>query len=177
MHFEKKGAYAYTTKWSANGNMQETDGTTGGAIEIARNFANSNSYTSVVSTLTYGVQWDAIMEWMKSIPNQNVAGKTYIQNSTGMGWHSNNYFDGNRTHQTGIDVDENKSNCVNNIYDLAGNVFEWTMESKDTDNRVFRGGYYNDTGAYYPASSRGTQSPGSAMMVYRFPRCFIFTII
>ena len=41
-----------------------------------------------------------------------------------------------------------------NIYDMAGNVYEWTMESCNTSNRAIRGGYYGDTGSYYPASYR-----------------------
>lgn len=151
----KKGADVYNNiPWSANGEMQETNGTTGGAVELARNFDTANGYTSVTSTLIYGVQWDAVMKWMENIPNPNVEGKTYIQDSTGMGWYSNNYSSGNATHQTGIDVDSSKSNCVNNIYDLAGNVYEWTMESYITDYRVRRGGFYDITGAVYPASSR-----------------------
>lgn len=165
----KKGEYVYNgIQWSANGNMQETDGVTGGAVELARNFAKSEGYTSVTSTLVYGVQWDAVMKWIETIPNPNVEGKTYIQNSTGMGWYRDNYFDGNLMNQTGIDVDENKSNCVNNIYDLAGNIFEWTMESVDNSRRVFRGGYYNDTGLYYPASSRGSNFPTNGTMLYGF---------
>ena len=48
-----------------------------------------------------------------------------------------------------------------NIYDLAGNVDEWTMEAYDTGYRVYRGGQYNANVANYPASSRrynGTSS-------------------
>ena len=141
----KKGADVYNNvPWSANGNMQETNGTTGGAVELARNFDTANGYTSVTSTLIYGVQWDAVMKWMENIDNSNATGTLtkYIQDSTGMGWYSNNYSSGNATHQTGIDVDSNKSNCVNNIYDLAGNVYEWTMESLSTYDRVRRGGNY-----------------------------------
>ena len=156
----KKGADVYNNiPWSANGKMQETNGTTGGAVELARNFDIANGYTSVTSTLIYGVQWDAVMKWMENIPNPNVEGKTYIQDSTGMGWYSNNYSSGNATHQTGIDVDSSKSNCVNNIYDLAGNVYEWTMESCNTRNRVYRGGSYYDTVARSPASSRSNYNP------------------
>ena len=159
----KKGANVYNNiPWSANGEMQETNGTTGGAVELARNFDTANGYTSVTSTLIYGVQWDAVMKWMENIPNPNVEGKTYIQDSTEMGWYSNNYSSGNATHQTGIDVDSSKSNCVNNIYDLAGNVYEWTMESYSTDRRVGRGGYYNLTGAGYPASSRVSYYPSGS---------------
>ena len=45
----------------------------------------------------------------------------------------------NPNHLTGIDVDSNASNKVKNIYDMAGNVWEWTMESNSSDSRVTRG--------------------------------------
>ena len=44
---------------------------------------------------------------------------------------------------------------VNNIYDIAGNVREWTQEKYSTGtNRAYRGGSYNYNGDYYPATSR-----------------------
>ena len=155
----KKGADVYDCiPWSANGyNMQETEGTTGGAVELARNFDTVNNYTSVTSTLIYGVQWDAIMKWMKDIENKNVEGKMYIQDSIGMGWHSDN--SGRAVHQTGIDVDSNKSNCVNNIYDLAGNVYEWTMESYGTASRINRGGNWYFSASEAPTSARNFSDP------------------
>ena len=59
----KKGANVYNNiPWSANGEMQETQGTTGGAVELSRNFYKANEYTSVTSTLICGVQWDAVMK-------------------------------------------------------------------------------------------------------------------
>ena len=152
----KKGADVYNEiPWSANGEMQETTGTTGGAVELSRNFANANNYKTVTSTLIYGVQWDAVMKWMENVNNLKVEGKTYIQDSTGMGWYSDNYNSGNSDHKTGIDIgEENKGlNQVKKIYDLAGNVMEWTMESYNTDYRVYRGGNYHHTGDY-PASYR-----------------------
>ena len=165
----KKGADVYNNiPWSANGEMQETNGTTGGAVELARNFDTANGYTSVTSTLIYGVQWDAVMKWMENIPNPNVEGKTYIQDSTGMGWYSNNYSSGNATHQTGIDVDSSKNNCVNNIYDLAGNVYEWTMESYNASLRVGRGGSYSNTGAGNPASGRNDDDPSDSYAYISF---------
>ena len=47
-----------------------------------------------------------------------------------------------------------------NIYDLAGNVFEWTLEySASTYNACAgRGGYYLGTGSNYPASYRNGYS-------------------
>lgn len=156
----QKGANPYcVVKWSSNGEMQETTGTTGGAVELSRNFTNNKGYTNAVSTLIYGVQWDATMKWMENVENPNVTGDftKYIQNSTGMGWYRDNYSK-NPSHLTGQDVDANKSNCIKNVYDLGGNLYEWTMESYDTDKRVIRGCGYTD-GGYFPASIRSYSKP------------------
>ena len=125
---------------------------TGGAVEVARSMYSKEKGDSVTSTLIYGVQWDAIMRWMKDEPN--LTDGKYIQDSTGMGWYDDNYASGNSTHQTGTDLDGGK-NKVKNIYDLAGNVWEWTIESSNTDNRVGRGGGYLSSSSAFPASGRG----------------------
>ncbi len=168
----KKGADVYNKiSWSANGdNMQETTGITGGAVELSRNFANAKNYRTVTSTLIYGVQWDAVMKWMENVSNPNVEGKTYIQDSTGMGWYSDNYNSGNSDHKTGIDIGEkNKgSNQVKKIYDLAGNVSEWTMESAYGFVRSYRGGNFGDGGMdnwNYPASSRNNNTNPSLSFI------------
>ena len=51
--------------------------------------------------------------------------------------------------QTGKELD-----TINNIVDLEGNVFEWTAQAVNTNNRVWRGGYYSsaDSGYFGPAS-------------------------
>ena len=165
----KKGLEAYRkTPWSVSGEMQETEETTGGAIELARNFNAINHYTTVTSTLMYGIQWDAVMKWIEDIPNPNVEGKTYIQDSTGMGWYSDNYLEGNPEHLTGIDLDGGK-NKVKNIYDLAGNIREWTMESYYDTGRFTRGGSYYTDGFGTPVSVRqGNVSPSTANGEYGF---------
>ena len=150
----QKGANVYNNiKW---GNSITDD--TGGAVELARNFAK-DKYPTATSTLCYGVQWDAIMRWMQDVTN--LTGGKYVEDSAGMGWYSDNYSNdstGNADHKTGIDLNGGK-NKVKNIYDLAGNVFEWTMESYSTDDRVTRGGSYYSSGSDRPASSRYDYSP------------------
>ena len=34
---------------------------------------------------------------------------------------------------------------VKNIFDLAGNVYDWTLEATGTENRVKRGSFYYET--------------------------------
>ena len=108
--------------WSDTDDMTDE---TGGAVEVARGMYNEKKGDSVTSTLIYGVQWDAIIRWMQDV--KNLTEGKYVQDSTGMGWYNDNYAIGNLAHQTGIELDGGQ-NKVKNIYDLAGNVFEWTME-------------------------------------------------
>ena len=93
------------------------------------------------------MQWDATLAWMDS----NFTG--FAKNSTGKG----NYNEDENTSLwkggialTGISEDYK----VNNIYDLAGNVREWTMESYKSELRVCRGGRFNFSLMGYPASNR-----------------------
>ncbi len=164
----KKGAIVYNRIGWSNTNDMAVE--TGGAIEVSRNFVKQQKYTSVKSTLCYGVQWDAVMRWMKDIENPYVPGKTYVQNSTGMGWYKDN-SNGNLKN-TGTDIgsgENNKSNKVKNIYDMAGNVFECTMEALGIDHRVDRGGHYSDDASLSPVSLRyGANGPEGAFSAYGF---------
>ena len=116
---------------------------TGGAVEKARNFRTQSGHTNVISTLVYGVQWDAVMRWISE--DENLAG--YLTDSTGKG----NY----ETSST-IPTGSNPEYQLKNIYDMAGNVYEWTMEAYSTDFRVIRGGHYNNYGSNDPVSYRNT---------------------
>ncbi|MFR2197258.1 MAG: hypothetical protein ACLS5Y_06910 [Clostridia bacterium] len=44
-----------------------------------------------------------------------------------------------------------------NIYDMAGNVWEWTFEKNDNESSpcTCRGGRFNGGGSEYPANGRG----------------------
>ena len=116
---------------------------TGGAVEKARKFRTQSGHTNVISTLVYGVQWDAVMRWISE--DENLAG--YLTDSTGKG----NY----ETSST-IPTGSNPEYQLKNIYDMAGNVYEWTMEAYSTDFRVIRGGHYNNYGSNDPVSYRNT---------------------
>lgn len=126
------------------GNSMTNIGTSGAVYQSQNMYTDTDTY-EVTSTLIYGVQWDAIMKWMENVQNPNVSGKTYIQDSTGKG-----YYGESSPTTTG----SNDSYAVKNIYDIAGNVYEWTMEAYDTANRVYRGGSFDNTGTGDPVSCR-----------------------
>ena len=103
--------------------------------------ANENVETSMI----WGCQWDATMRWMQTSTNSEVA--NFPTNSTGKG----NYKDTNGN--SSIPTGSNSSYSVNNIYDMAGNVEDWTIEADNTYSRVLCGGFYSSTGLTSPASS------------------------
>lgn len=122
----------------------------GGAVYWSRKMYEAS--TSVVSTLCYGVQWDAIMKFVED-KDHDIVG-----NSSGWGNTSDSDTDGaGELHTTGY----NPEWAAKNIYDLAGNVSEWTMEpvsfkwlGTDYLTRVVRGGYYGGSGSDFPAALR-----------------------
>ena len=112
--------------------------------------ANDNVATSML----WGCQWDATLRWMQTSSNSEVA--SFPTNSTGKG----NYSGSKKA--TG----SNSAYAVNNIYDMAGNVYDWTTEACDTISRVLRGGNYLDAASDDPASSRTNSNPTNSASLY-----------
>ena len=105
--------------------------------------ANSN----VSSSMIWGSQWDATMRWMYNSGNEEK--KKYTYDSTGKG--NYNGTNGNKPIATG----SIETYAVNNIYDMAGNVSDWTIEVYHTNARINRGSEYRfDTGTSHPTSGR-----------------------
>ena len=118
----KQGATVYNNiKW---GNSVTNE--TGGTVAEARAFDTANNY-KVTSTLVYGVQWDAVMRW---ISKDSTLSK-YLKDSTGVG----NYSDSDSTNNP-AKTGATENYQMKNIYDMAGNVYEWTMEAYNTSYRV-----------------------------------------
>ena len=106
--------------------------------------ANENVATSMI----WGCQWDATLRWMQTSTNSEVA--NFPTNSTGKG----NFDETDNYNGTRIPTGSNSSYSVNNIYDMAGNVDDWTIEAHRTVARVLRGGNYSNRASSYPGGSR-----------------------
>ena len=149
-------------------------------IGIAQSKRNVSTWTAVPQTtaitactnntktpnmhLIYGIEWDSTLNWLKdnatiSSSNQG-ATKTMeladIQtNSASWGNYSNSTGDAAANSGSKQNTGASEYWKANNIYDLAGNVFEWTQENYSTvKRRASRGGYYNLDGDSYPVASR-----------------------
>ena len=48
---------------------------------------------------------------------------------------------------------------VNNIYDMAGNIDEWTAESNSANSRIFRAGSYLTVSNYWYAGYYSNNTP------------------
>ena len=71
--------------------------------------------------------------WMKDVPsaftNTTYTGKFYITNSVGKG---NFGVDNKGTEKATKQIENTGFYDVKNIYDLAGNVYDWTLEATNT---------------------------------------------
>ena len=156
----KKGYKVYQAPWTETGEILEEDGTGYGAIEESRMFVQNNAYRNVTSTLCYGVQWDAVMNFIDpnyitnaEVGTPNCSTNSYVRNSL-KGWYSSDETERDWFTETGYQEEKH-------IYDLSGNVYEWTMESYGSDTRVIRGGDWRNYGTENPASDREEMYPNT----------------
>ena len=112
---------------------------------------------NVTSSMIWGSQWDATMRWMYNSGNEEK--KKYTYDSRGKG---------NYSSDSPIATGSIEAYAVNNIYDMAGNVSDWTIEAYSTVLRVTRGGNYSDDGSNGPASVRRSSNPTNSIDNYCF---------
>ena len=135
------------------------------AESLAKGFSGQQGYTSVKSKLVSSYAWDTAIAFIQKTNSD-------YGNSSEEG----NYNDSPTFTYTGIaDTEKNKqtkaygtgtliptgqTTAVNNIYDMGGNVWEWTTESySDTSiPYISRGSYYNDLFTNGPAGCRRVNS-------------------
>ena len=123
--------------------------------------------TNVETGMIWGNQWDRTLMWL--IETGSKTKEQIADDSTSWGNYYNATFEYVNSSGSTATKNENSSTRIptgsaeytkaNNIYDLAGNVRDWTMEASSTVSRVYRGSYYDNGGGYYPAGSRNLGNP------------------
>ena len=147
----------------------------------AQELSESLAVGGKTSSLMFGIQWDLVLAYLEA---NEVSENDLKVNSGSWGNYSNEAFDitrgkystdygANYTTVNGtypkpassvlLTTGATERNSKMNIYDLAGNVWEWTLE-KSTDTNypcAPRGGDYIGNGSYSPASNRNHISTSS----------------
>ncbi|MCI8587626.1 MAG: SUMF1/EgtB/PvdO family nonheme iron enzyme, partial [Clostridia bacterium] len=106
---------------------------------------------------------DEVLKWL--IDTGSKTNEEVAKDSTSWGNYNNATFEYTNTsggtstkavsnNGTMIPTGSTEYTNANNIYDLAGNVWEWTMEASGGAYRNCRGGRYYSTGSGYPAHFR-----------------------
>ena len=107
------------------------------------------------SSMIWGSQYDQIMIWMKEEKSSDQApsrGKYYVTNGVGKGNYGiSGVDDRNSSEHTLASTGSQEIYSIKNIFDLAGNVYEWSLEADNTFERVLRGG------SYYTITPRDTR--------------------
>ena len=120
----------------------------------------------VRSNIIWGSLWDETLQWLVDSGN-----KTYeeLYNSKEWGNHQDSDFDytttrGTTGHKSSgsysmVPTGSAETNKANNIYDLAGNMWEWTLEGNGSNTRMVRGGYYSSNASTYSVPYRDSDYP------------------
>ena len=150
-----KGFYIGRYELTANGEKTGATQTCGNGVNwytLYKNCKTLASGTKVKTRMIWGLQWDATCKWLDSSGFN-------ITNSGTWGNHSDNDATGHGSKQnTGY----SESWKANNIYDFAGNCYEFTQEAIGTEYRAFRGGIYSNPGSGgVSASNRSFSSPAA----------------
>ena len=134
--------------------------------------------SKTTSSMIWGSQWDQIMIWMKEEKSSDQApsrGKYYVTNGAGKGNYGTISGVKNDVYSGVAPTGSQDAYSTKNIFDLAGNVWERSLEAFDTVNRVIRGGYYvsanaNNTRPDLRVCMRhgtaGDRSSGSRLTLY-----------
>ena len=103
------------------------------------------------SYMIWGSQWDAMLNWaLTGADKEHVTAKN---NST----HNDTYTDTTIRTRTTTETDSiTETDIINNIYDLEGNLWEWTQEANSSSFRAHRGG---DLMSSYSPSYRFNNGP------------------
>ena len=144
------------------------------------------SKTSTGVQMMWGTQWEQTLKWLIDLGNKSISEITLDSTKWG------NYNGSSFTYYTDtlknterkasgtnkrIPSGSYESANANNIYDLAGNVYEYTLESSDSGNgyyRWFRGGQYYSSSNYYNKGAAAMRSGDAVTLLSYGFRCSLF---
>jgi len=139
------------------------------------------STSTIQSGLLTGKMWDTMCTWLQmagyNMTNSVTWGNYINAPVTGISDYSANGGYAWATRSPGTPKATNVSWMLptghtdytksNNLYDVAGNLNEWTAERPDATNAILRGGYYNVDGTNTPLTYYNSQSGTSDYRGYR----------
>jgi len=145
--------------------------TTSDAQQLSESFATSGNTTS----LMFGVQWDLMLKYLETkgtaqsqLTSDSTSWGNYMNNTVAItnenaknytsanGWKTGTYLNNTTTVSVLLSPGASNTFYKQNISDIAGNMYEWTLEYDDSSNpAVGRGGHYSMDGNERPAIMRG----------------------
>ena len=145
------------------------------------NDLNDNN-DNIVTGIIWGCQWDRTLMWL--IESGNKTKEEICKDSTSWGNYKDatfEYIDNNGSSiikntgdETKIPTGSTEYTKANNIYDLAGNVCEWTMEASGNNNREDRGNRYVNNGSNITVSYRTVAYNPSMAFIYKGCRVSLY---
>ena len=126
-----------------------------------------NASEKVETRMIWGCQWDVTMNWLISSGAKTSSEVNKDSSSWGNYKNTSVKADDGTTElkasgtRAKLNTGKTTFTMANNIYDLAGNCYEWTQEANDTCYRTDRGGDYVYSGSSSPASCRDDSHYGS----------------
>ena len=144
-----------------------------------RNIKELAANNSVKSTMIWGCLWDRTLIWLAETNQASSGrnGKSYSEIVNSTNWGNYSIDDGGTSRKQATGTSEVWKS--NNIYDMAGNVMDWTIEITSSYARTLRGGYYEEnysthSAARYPSTggsnpTYSTENHGSRSALYITP--------
>ncbi len=125
--------------------------------------------TNIKANMIWGCLWDETLQWF--VDTGSLKQDELV---VSMSW--GNYYDSTLSYtttsgttattsigsSTKIPSGSSEYTKVNNIYDMAGNVWDWTLEASGANYRYCRGGHYISYGSSSPASYRYYNDPSGS---------------